>query len=64
MLPSAEMTVEVFALCEGAGAAVVRAFIWEDVFRGVTSNRLLADVDSCEFVGLCESVRCRKVVTI
>jgi hypothetical protein len=46
------MAVEVFALCEGAGAAMVRAFVWEDVFRGVTSDRLLlAGVDSCEFVG-------------
>jgi hypothetical protein len=52
VLPSAEMAVEAFALCEGAGATVVRAFIWEDVFRGVTPDRLLlTGVDSCQFVG-------------
>jgi hypothetical protein len=49
------MAVEVFALCEGAGATVIRAFVWEDVFRGVTSDRLLlTSVDSYEFVGTLE----------
>jgi hypothetical protein len=52
VLPSAEMAVEVLALCEGAGATVTRAFVGEDVFRGVTPDRLLLPgVDSCEPVG-------------
>jgi len=52
VLPSAEMAVEVFALCKGVGATAIRAFVWESVFQGVTPNRLLlTGVDSCEFVG-------------
>ena len=46
------MAVEVFALCKGAGATVFRAFVWEDVLRGVTPDRLLlAGVDFCQFAG-------------
>lgn len=46
------MAVKVFSLCKGAGATMVRAFVWKDVFRGVTPDRLLlTGVDSCRFVG-------------
>jgi hypothetical protein len=45
------MAVEVFALCEGASTTAARAFVWENVFRGVTPDRLLlTSADSYRFV--------------